>query len=222
MRFTNWLAVSVLCVGCNSEPIVPGGGTSDTATTYTTYDTLTGPTPPCDNVHYGDYDIAGPEDIMDLEGICRVTGTLTIESVTLTDLAGLEELLVIGGYLAIHDNLALLNVDGLESLEMAGGVHIYENEAIVDLDGLSGLSNVVGPVYVQYNPTLESIDGLAGLTSVGGSVSVFDNDLLVGVAGLAGLSTLGGYLGIAGNAIRTSIDPFCRLAVGQMRSTLPR
>ena len=76
--------------------------------------------------------------------------------INLDALINLEEV----GALAIQDNAALTNVDGLSSLtSIAGYLNMNYNAALTNLDGLLNLIEV-GTIQITFNPALINLDGL--------------------------------------------------------------
>src|SRR5690606_6408322 len=72
-----------------------------------------------------------------------VSGNLTIQGASITDLTPLSNLTSVGGYLYIYNNSNLNNLDGLSNLTSVGGyLHIRSNSSLNNLDGLSKLSSL--------------------------------------------------------------------------------
>lgn len=122
-------------------------------------------------------------DVAGLAGIWCVTGDVTVNHTSLSDLSGLSGLLEIGGNLGIGTSPpgcpwyqcgigsgALRSLHGLEQLRRVGGMLEVLDQApdpgILDLTGLSGLRRV-GRLLIQSPLRLTDLHGLENLTTVG-------------------------------------------------------
>lgn len=86
---------------------------------------------------------SGNNALISIEGLNSLTacGDLIIQgNDALGNLAGLENLTSVNGYLSIHDNNTLLDVSGLQNLtSITGELRIYRN---AELSSIAGLSNI--------------------------------------------------------------------------------
>jgi hypothetical protein len=114
----------------------------------------------------------GVVDLTPLSSLTYIAEDLRISTDELTSLAGLENLVSVGGSVRIGDNMALTSLTALESLISIGGfLHIHDNP-ITSLAGLDGLSSVGTDLVIRFNEDLAMCScGLAGLIS--GSPPVF-------------------------------------------------
>ncbi|MCA9696935.1 MAG: hypothetical protein KC431_05375 [Myxococcales bacterium] len=184
--------------------------TSETGTSETTGDTdTTGDTngdgpPECQGmftVIEGDLvidAITTPEQLAALLCVEEITGDLTIEHSTLTDLDVFPSLHRVGGQLEIGNNNQLMTMAGLDGLaEVGSWVWIHHNFSLASLEGLGGLK-LAGGLLITGNVSLVSLAGLIGplelqLPFPGASWSPFDlhgNDNLASLDGLATLQGL--------------------------------
>ena len=69
----------------------------------------------------GHYSISGGDDIAALSGCTEITGDLNISSTDLTELTGLESLIIVHGNLNIDNNYTLTGLTGLEGLIIVNG-----------------------------------------------------------------------------------------------------
>jgi len=121
-----------------------------------------------------------------LANLTSVGGSIAIyQNPALTNLDGLANLTSVGGYLHIIKNTAITNLNGLANLTSVGGYLYINNTAITNLDELANLTSVEGFISISSNPALTNLDGLANLTSVGGDLHVRYNGNLNACAGIA-------------------------------------
>ena len=182
------------------------GTTSETGTgdTETTGDTNGDGPPECQGmftVIEGDLvidAITTPEQLAALLCVEEITGDLTIEHSTLTDLDVFPSLHRVGGQLEIGNNNQLMTMAGLDGLaEVGSWVWIHHNFSLASLEGLGGLK-LAGGLLITGNVSLVSLAGLIGplelqLPFPGASWSPFDlhgNDNLASLDGLATLQGL--------------------------------
>jgi hypothetical protein len=149
-----------------------------------------------------------------LSGLNYIGGDVSVESSSLHDLAGLENIAVIEGYLSIVHNNDLTSLTGLEGLTSIGDyLEIERNNFLVSLAGLANLTSVgtdfrLGTGFGG-NHDLISLAGLTNLHTVGGNLWILDNISLKSLTGLDSLISIGGQLEIEENdslACLTGID----------------
>jgi hypothetical protein len=155
--------------------------------------------------------------------LTRVDGALSLEASRLASLAGLENLVTVGGDLrfvpylgddAAYFNFARTNLEGVEKLTSVGGnLEVSGQVLLTTLDGLDSLERIDGGLRLSGNPALANIDALLGVTALGGDLTVGPdfgdlhtlNDALTNLDGLANLTSLGGNVEIVGNPELASI-----------------
>jgi hypothetical protein len=147
----------------------------------------------------GSYTIQTEADIEALSGYTGINGSLTIDSPTLTSLAGLESLTYVAFQLNITNNASLASLNGLNNLinlgDQGGSLKIDNNPYLTSLNGLNNLISVGatdgGSLYITNNASLMSLNGLNNLRSVNGVLQIANNASLTS---LNGLNNLGGII----------------------------
>ncbi len=132
--------------------------------------------------------------LLSLSGISNITeigGSLGIYSNdSLTEL-GPRRLAEIKQDLRIWRNHSLLNLTGLESVEIVGSsLIIEENESLITLEGVDGLKSIGQDLKVEENESLISLNGLDNLNFVGEFIYIFLNESLTSLDGLQGLEKI--------------------------------
>ncbi|SMC42204.1 T9SS type A sorting domain-containing protein [Moheibacter sediminis] len=176
-------------------------------------------------------------DLTPFENLTSVKGLL-IQSTSLTNLVGLENLIDDDGELAIRYNNSLtdlsalggitevstLDIDGnavLVSLEglnigtVQSSVEITQNPALVNLHGLENLTEISDLLEIRLNNSLVTVDGLNNITKIG-SLSIVFNNSLTNLDGLNALESFTGSaitpgLNISFNASLTSLEGLSQL-----------
>jgi receptor L domain-containing protein len=135
-------------------------------------------------VYQGYVSVGRASDLLQLEGVEVLDGSLRITDQAITDVSALGALVEITGSLTI-DGTSLPNLDGLHNLRRVGYLALDTNRALANVDGLSQLTSIgtddyIGSLYISGNPALSSLRGLGALTPLGpgGDVSVTNNPLL--------------------------------------------
>lgn len=154
---------------------------------------------PC--LPHGNYYFLTQTDIdnfqINFPGCIELEGKITIHGDTITNLAGLNQVLSIIGNLEIMNCSGLTSLAGLENLINIGGdLKINDNNTMASLTGLSSLSSIGGNLNLLYNDVLVNFSGLENLQSIGGSMGVHENNQLLSMSGLENLDSIGGQLGI--------------------------
>ena len=167
-----------------------GDGTlSDTEVEWTTYE--------CSNVISLDVTLHTPEDVALVASIEAITGSLTVEGSSITDLAlpalvhvgrfvdignnaqlervSMPVLADVGGYLWVRDDPSLTTLDLGALVSVLDEVQLSNDAALADGSGLSPRLYVGGRFIVASNASLSA---LVTPASVRGDVSVVDNPLL--------------------------------------------
>jgi hypothetical protein len=133
----------------------------------------------------GDIRIQTEADITALDGCTKLLGHLLIESATLT------------------------NIDGLEDIEeVVMGIAIRNNPVLTNLNGLQGLQRIAYDFFIQNNDALTSLDGLGPLLGgiLGDWVEISNNDNLINLTALYGVELIGSKLAVYSNAMLAPAD----------------
>ncbi len=151
------------------------------------------------------------ETAADLVGITclMVEGDLSVwGSSTLTDLAGLESIKLIGGKLDIQYNSVLTSLHGLEGLvKINGNLSAWGNNVLTSMAGLENLTRIDGSISLN-DSSFTSLTGLAKLESIGGNLSL-SRGSTSGLTGLDSLTSIEGdiiIMRIAGLADFTGLE----------------
>ena len=108
----------------------------------------------------------------EFDGVLTLTGTLTA-----TGMAALT--FMTANDLTITGLTSLASLSGLRVTATTGTVHIHDNPALVGLQGLEFLETVGGSLILRSNAALvDSIALTTALVSVGGNLEVADNPFL--------------------------------------------
>ncbi len=149
-------------------------------------------------------------DISDLSPLSQITfigGVHILNNPNLTNLNGLENVVLIENHLNISDNDNLLNLSGLEGVTSIGNyLTISSNESLNSLTGLNNLSSIGGQLRVNDNNNLIDFNGLENLISVAGDFWIDENDGLINFNGLGNLISIEGVILIQNNAALSSLS----------------
>lgn len=162
---------------------------------------------PCDGdgTFDGNYFVRDASDLDGLAGVTCLNGSLLIGDLEHDpDETGSG----IQGEYALSSGL--LNVDGLEDLEIIeGDLHIAGNLFLFDLGGLRNLTHVGrelrfekyprGDLIIHQNPLLGDLDGLESLFLVGSNFIISANDFLTEIDGMTSLERVGWELKVIDN-----------------------
>ncbi|MDX2305453.1 MAG: T9SS type A sorting domain-containing protein [Microscillaceae bacterium] len=119
----------------------------------------------------------------------EITGNLTIDGASITDLFPLNGLLKIGGNLRVT-NTQVFYLDGLENLENLGGdLYIRNNDQMV----LFFSAAFERGVKFKFN-------------TLNGSLTIFDNNNLLSMGGLGNFKTIKGFMDVFSNASLTNLQ----------------
>ncbi len=167
------------------------------------------PPSPTSNVYTGNVTLTTQQEVDDFgaKNYMEITGSLTINGTSITNIDALSTLTSVGGYLRIgHNNDVLANLDGLSSLTSIGGyLWVAYNNVLANLDGLSSLTSIGEYLLVGFNNALVNLDGLFGLTSVP-TIIVRNNNALTSLNGLSNLTSVSEYLSITNNNALASLN----------------
>lgn len=120
------------------------------------------------------------EAMTSVDGLEQLSGA---ETLGFNNLRVLEDLEALSGLCEVTDELyiidlpALTSLEGLHNVGAVGNLVLVDNEGLRDLDGLRGLQRVAGDVQIERNaalPTAEIEAFVAGL-EVGGEITIADN-----------------------------------------------
>ena len=200
------------------DPTTAGTDTTSTAEGGTTDGSSTGEPAEClvEIVHQGDLVVTDATEPEALRCIVDVTGRLTIsDTKTLVSFSGLGSLRHVGDDVMIIDNAALVDLEGLRSLERIDGggsygeLIIHGNPSLVDIAGLRALERL-DSVSLRNNDALSVLTGLhgpiEGIAQPWWGLAITYHDSLVNLAGLEEFEGFSGYLIIAENSVLTDIS----------------
>jgi len=101
----------------------------------------------------------------------------------LTDLAGLNKLTTVGGWMLLLGNSGLLSLSGLDSLTSVGQEFgIYDSPLLKNLNGINKLDSVQS-IKIAGNNSMISLDGLQSLIHTN-SISIIYNPMLITLDGI--------------------------------------
>ncbi len=183
----------------------------------------------------GDFHVQSAEDLAAIQGCTTITGNVAVVFTPFTDLAGLECLTEVGGYLYLGDNRSLTDIgalsnlttvngalalafdhsltslQGLQGVTSVGGM-IIADLPLTDLAGLDNLASVDGDLILTHNTELLNVDALSSLASVGGTLRLESSHDLQDLYGLASLTSIGGDLEVVSCYSLADLDGLENLA----------
>jgi hypothetical protein len=125
----------------------------------------------------------------------------------ITNLNGLSQIIIINGFLNIHDS-ALINLEGLNNLTtIIGDLIIFNNSSMQDTAGVENLSNIQGELDITGNSSLSAITNFQNITSLGDGIFPRDalrirsNIMLSDIQSLSNLQILNGDFQIMGTSL---------------------
>ncbi len=147
-------------------------------------------------------------------GCNEIVGDVKIYGNDITNLYGLNNLVIIGGSLQIGNNNnmtganpILTSLEGLSNLSAINGdLEILGNDILVNLTGLENLTTIGGSLVIGgwwntwtcYNQSLQSLDGLDNLTSISDGIQIIGGgilgDSLEDISALSNLTSINGDL----------------------------
>ncbi|MCK6692943.1 MAG: T9SS type A sorting domain-containing protein, partial [Thermoanaerobaculia bacterium] len=133
--------------------------------------------------------LPGAAPIENLNGFANleiIRGNLEIETTSLQNLGGLQNLDSLGGDFNLFKNAVLQDFGGLNSLKYIGGsIRMYDAPALQNLDGLDSLNHLGGSLSLQMLPVLKYLHALAGVKSaLQGNIILRNNDALTDLSGI--------------------------------------
>jgi hypothetical protein len=135
-------------------------------------------------------------DLDGLQGLVLVRSLSIRNCDSLTSLAGLEGVTSIEATLSIEDCDALDSLAGLESLAHLGTLRLAGDDSLSTLAHLSALESLEA-LTLEDLPSLTTIDAFDAITEIGDDVVVRDCAALEDLAGLASLTRIGHTLTVA-------------------------
>jgi hypothetical protein len=152
----------------------------------------------------GVFEITSTDDLGALRGIERLDGSLSVTG-SVDDLSSLSCLQSVSGRLRVG-RTGLHDLAGLEQLTIIGeGLTLDNNAALVSIAALGGLTAVAGDVLVIDDASLSSLEGLEWMTHAAAAVRIERNDALASLEALSNLAQVDGELAIASNPSLTSL-----------------
>ncbi|PHS62556.1 MAG: hypothetical protein COB12_10535 [Flavobacterium sp.] len=125
-------------------------------------------------------DLPSLSNIEPLSNLGSLGESLSIRNTGIQSLAGLQNIITIGGFLHIKENNSLINIDPLSNLSSVNDfVIISENNQLVNLDGFGNLQYVGTSFVIDYNNSLTDFCGITTLVTnngIGGSFIISDNE----------------------------------------------
>jgi len=148
----------------------------------------------------GQLDISYNNNLYNLEGLNNLTslgGTISISSNnSLTSISALSNTAFSDDednwrFVEIIDNGALINLEGLNSIDTIGDhLAIDNNDSLTSLSGLQNLKCITGYLHLDHNYALTSLEGLNNLNRVNSWFRITRNNALTNLEGLNNLTTL--------------------------------
>lgn len=134
------------------------------------------------------------DNFQNIYNVCEeIEGNVLITSSegSITNLNGLNQVLMIGGNLKIYENSELPNLSGLENLTSIGGnLHIEENELLNDITALNNIAPSLSWLHIRFCDNLTSLNGLEGITNIENTLNIQSNPALQSLSGLNNLETV--------------------------------
>jgi hypothetical protein len=176
-------------------------------------------------------------------GCTGIEGNVSINGTSITNLAGLNALTSVGGWLVVLQCDSLTSLNGLGYLESVGtemvlldnpllsslaglgrlksvgtNLSIQLEKQLTDLTGLDSLQDVGGWLRINSDSALTSLKGLGSLVSVGTDVGLWDNPVLTDLTALEKLGSVGGELYLSNNTALTTLSGLDHIDAGSITS----
>jgi len=140
------------------------------------------------NLILNDTDSTKISNLNALSNLTKINGSLNVIS-SLEELSGLDNIVEIGGTLAIIRNEKLTNILSLKNLKKVNGsLTISTNSALANLAGLNNLISIGSNLTIRGNDVLEEITNLQTLTAINGDLTIWGNAVLNSLRGLDNIS----------------------------------
>jgi hypothetical protein len=130
------------------------------------------------------YDLSPLKDleIIESEGF-------SIKNCLIENMSGLNNVRSISGGLDIRSNDNLVDLTGLDNLQICGSLSITSNNNLKTFNSLNKLSAIYGSLYIKNNNNLENFNGLIKLKGLY-EIYITDNAKLKNLVGLSSLETI--------------------------------
>jgi hypothetical protein len=124
----------------------------------------------------------------------------------LINLEGLNSIDTINQHLSIDFNASLTSLSGLQNLKYINGYFLLDqNDALVSLEGLNNLNRINYIFFITRNDALTNLEGLTNLTTLLRDFNISSNDSLLSLSGLNRLTSVSA-IEIGGNPMLTDIN----------------
>lgn len=156
-------------------------------------------------------------DLSPLSSLSRVTNSLYIETISVNNLSGLENIIYVTD-LYIRDNDKLQDITALQNLTKLNGDLLIANTNLNSLQGLHNISTINGHLVIYSNDNLTNLEGLESLVEVRRNVTIDSNENLASLEGINNLKSIAesqgseiGYLTISANYSLTNLHHLSNL-----------
>jgi hypothetical protein len=142
----------------------------------------------CSGLSFKDYVING-SGITSLAPLAALDDvrSLEIRNTGLVSLAGLENLLAVGGELSIRSNSSLTSLTGLSGLVYVGELKLESNNNLVSLQALSSLTTIALNLTIISNFDLPSLAGLENVAAPSNRIEISNNSSITDISALSGM-----------------------------------
>lgn len=148
-----------------------------------------------------------------LNNLVSVCGILQIsENNNLYNLEGLNNLTSLGGPISISSNSSLTSISALSNTAFSDNednwrfVEISGNDALINLEGLNSIDTIGDRLIIENNESLTSLSGLQNLKYISGEFMLDQNDALTNLEGLNNLNHIGDVFFITRNDALTNLE----------------
>jgi len=143
-------------------------------------------------------------------GCTSITGTLTINGASITNLDALESLTTVGA-LNISDVPNLINYYGLRNLATINGNFTISGSTAASIS-LPAVATIGGSYFITGTSALTTLPAMNNtLNTIGGSFSVTGNSALLDLTGVQSVVTINGSLDIHSNDALTNVSALSNL-----------
>ena len=144
-----------------------------------------------------------------LEDLVIIYGELYIRQTNLVSLEGLNNLKFCATTVQIESNANLNTLNGLNKLKKCIHFNIIDNSSLINLQGLDDLEILTfpGDLRIENNQNLENLSGLNSFKTIwDGSLYIMYNPKLNSIQGLSNLNFIRNYIYVVGNPLLTSLN----------------
>lgn len=110
---------------------------------------------------------------------------LIVDNEDLISMFGLFNLQSIGNELRVSDNISLQNMYGLSGLQSVRNLEVSQNDVLTNLNALSNVTSSIDYLYIRNNAALTSLNGLQNVPAVNNQFRVSRNDVLSDISAVA-------------------------------------